>query len=148
MTKGGLNSEIFSLWLQSPKNVPKTMLSIFSLGGQSSKQFLAHFLGDWINLKNFLRLSHLKMSMHSQPNKAPFFCCCPCPPEGNLPKRIFTCFAFPTKVNYGKRQSFTMQNQKKLFRPLGLEAKVEDGGFLFLKMRKTKENIFFPTFFS
>ena len=36
---------------------------------------------------------------------------------------------------------------KKKFRPLGLEAKVEDGGFLFLKIRKTTENFFFRHFF-
>ena len=39
-----------------------------------------------------------------------------------------------------------MQNQKKKFRPRGLEAKVEDGGFL-SKMRKTKEINFFRHFF-
>ena len=86
--------------------------------------------------------------MHSQPNKAPFFCCCPCPPRATCQNEflVFTCFAFSTKVKYERRQIFTMQNQKKIFRPWGLEAKLEEGGFL-SKIRKTKENDFVPTFF-
>ena len=38
--------------------------------------------------------------------------------------------------------------KKKLFRPLGLEAKVEDGGFLFkLKCERQKKIFFFRHFF-
>ena len=46
--KGGLISENFSLWFQSPKKCAKTILSIFSQKvDKAQNRDLAHFSGDW-----------------------------------------------------------------------------------------------------
>ena len=46
--KGGLISEHFSLWLQSPKKCAKTILSIFSQKvDKAQSRDLEHFSGDW-----------------------------------------------------------------------------------------------------
>ena len=61
-TKVGLIAGSFSLWLQSPKKVPNHAFEPFSLGEKCSGRDLAP-LEIEANMKNFLRLSHLILSM-------------------------------------------------------------------------------------
>ena len=54
-TKGGLISECFTLWLQSPKNVPNHYPELFPPKEDTSD--LVHSLGDWNKCGN---LSEIK----------------------------------------------------------------------------------------